>query len=51
MLCTTDVSHGEEYDREWDVAAATTEPSGGVAQNVEEEGRDVREALMRYLNR
>lgn len=45
-------SRGEGYESEWDAAAATAvEPGVAVAgeQDVEEEGRDVREGLMRYL--
>ncbi|XP_060761383.1 uncharacterized protein LOC132871280 [Neoarius graeffei] len=43
-------SHGEKYNTEWDPAAVAL-PMPGVAgpQEVEEEGRDVREGLMRYL--
>ncbi len=41
-------SHREVYDNEWDAAAA--EPVVALAQSVEEEGRDVREGLMHYLN-
>ncbi|KAI9534065.1 hypothetical protein NQZ68_016783 [Dissostichus eleginoides] len=40
--------HGEAYDDEWDAAAA--EPGVAVAQGAEEEGRDIREGLMRYLH-
>ncbi|KAL2102557.1 hypothetical protein ACEWY4_001725 [Coilia grayii] len=50
MVLTCCALHGEEYDGEWDVATAA-EPAGPVSQSVEEEGRDVREALVRYLNR
>lgn len=42
-------SHGEAYESAWDPPSAA-EPVLGLAQPVEEEGRDVREALMRYLN-
>ncbi len=42
-------SHGEAYDNEWDAAAAS-EPVVALAQGVEEEGRDLREGLMCYLN-
>ncbi|CAM4570163.1 unnamed protein product [Leuciscus chuanchicus] len=45
-LCET---HGEDYDNDWDAPAAA-EPVVAVAQGVEEEGRDVREGLMRYFN-
>lgn len=46
-LCET---HGERYEEEWDAVAATAvEPGMAVAQEVEEEGRDVRDGLMRYL--
>ncbi|KAI9532822.1 hypothetical protein NQZ68_028521, partial [Dissostichus eleginoides] len=38
--------HGEAYDDEWDAAAAA-EPGVAVAQGAEEEGRDIREGLMR----
>jgi len=41
-------SHGETYDDGWDAPAA--EPGVAVAQGAEEEGRDIREGLMRYLN-
>ncbi|XP_073689375.1 uncharacterized protein [Garra rufa] len=41
--------HGEDYDNVWDAPAAA-EPVVAVAQGVEEEGRDVREGLMRYFN-
>ncbi|KAL0985639.1 hypothetical protein UPYG_G00159810 [Umbra pygmaea] len=46
-------SHGEAYDSEWDPAVAADHNLEPLAQGegVEEEGRDVREALMRYLNR
>uniref|UniRef100_A0A8C2HKI6 DDE Tnp4 domain-containing protein n=1 Tax=Cyprinus carpio TaxID=7962 RepID=A0A8C2HKI6_CYPCA len=40
-------SHGEAYESAWDPPSAA-EPVLGLAQPVEEEGRDVREALMRY---
>ncbi|XDV29347.1 hypothetical protein PO909_032484, partial [Leuciscus waleckii] len=42
-------SHGEAYESAWDPPSAA-EPVLALAQPVEEEGRDVREALMRYLN-
>ncbi|XP_033985671.1 protein ANTAGONIST OF LIKE HETEROCHROMATIN PROTEIN 1-like [Trematomus bernacchii] len=42
-------SHGETYDDGWDAPAAA-EPGVAVAQGAEEEGRDIREGLMRYLN-
>ncbi|XP_051572771.1 uncharacterized protein LOC127451837 [Myxocyprinus asiaticus] len=42
-------SHGEAYENEWDSPSAA-EPVVALAQAVEEEGRDVREGLMRYLN-
>ena len=47
-LCET---HGETFDTEWDVPAAATavEPVVAADQGVEEEGRDVREGLMRHL--
>ena len=42
-------SHGETYDTEWD-SSATVQPVMAVAQGVEEEGRDIREGLMRFFN-
>ncbi|KAG1968277.1 protein ALP1-like [Pimephales promelas] len=42
-------SHGEAYESAWDPPSAA-EPVLALPQPVEEEGRDVREALMRYLN-
>ncbi|XP_077089883.1 uncharacterized protein LOC143741409 [Siphateles boraxobius] len=42
-------SHGESYESAWDPPSAA-EPVLALPQPVEEEGRDVREALMRYLN-
>ncbi|XP_070819612.1 uncharacterized protein [Chaetodon trifascialis] len=47
-LCET---HGETFETEWDVPAAATavEPVVAVDQGVEEEGRDVREGLIRHL--
>lgn len=45
--------HGEDYQHEWDapVAAAVAEqPAVALRQGAVEEGRDVREGLMRYLN-
>lgn len=45
--------HGEDYQQEWDapVAAAVAEqPAVALGQGAVEEGRDVREGLMRYLN-
>lgn len=44
-------SHGETYVPEWNTPAAATvvEPVAAVAQGVEEEGRDVREGLMRHF--
>lgn len=44
-------SHGETYDNEWNAPVTATEPVVAVSQDVEEEGRDVREGLMRYLTR
>lgn len=41
--------HGEDYQHEWDTPVAA-EPVMPLAQGAEEEGRDVREGLMRYLN-
>jgi len=41
--------HGEDYQHEWDTAVAA-EPVVPLAQGVEEEGGDVREGLMRFLN-
>ncbi len=42
-------SNGEAYDNAWDLppAAETVE---AVPQAVEEEGRDVRAGVLRYLN-
>lgn len=43
--------HGETYETSWDVPeAAAHKPAVAVAQGVEEEGRDVRDALMQYLS-
>ena len=42
-------SHGEAYDNEWD-APAPAEPVVALSLSVEEEGRDVQEGLMHYLN-
>lgn len=42
-------SHGVAYESAWDSPSAS-EPVVALAQAVEEEGRDVREGLMRYLN-
>ncbi|XP_062302094.1 uncharacterized protein LOC134006997 [Osmerus eperlanus] len=42
-------SHGEAYDNEWD-APAPAEPVVALSLSVEEEGRDIREGLMHYLN-
>lgn len=39
----------EDYQHEWHIPAAA-EPVVTVVQGTEEEGRDVREGLMRYLN-
>ncbi|KAK5893978.1 hypothetical protein CesoFtcFv8_010719 [Champsocephalus esox] len=41
-------SHGEDYDDGWNAPAA--EPGVAVAQGAEEEGTDIREGLVRYLN-
>ncbi|XP_074527630.1 uncharacterized protein LOC141791248 [Halichoeres trimaculatus] len=45
-LCET---HGEDYQSEWDITSAA-EPVVSLAHGAEEEGRDVRDGLMRYLN-
>ncbi|KAM9343819.1 uncharacterized protein KZ484_016191 [Pholidichthys leucotaenia] len=43
-------NHGETFESSWDdPAAAALEPVVAAAQDVEEGGRDVRDALMRYL--
>lgn len=41
-------SHGEAYENSWDSPSAA-EPVAALALAVEEEGKDVREGLMRYL--
>ncbi|XP_033935158.2 uncharacterized protein [Pseudochaenichthys georgianus] len=43
-------SRGEAYDDGWDAPAAAAEPGVAVAHGAEEEGADIREGLMRYLN-
>lgn len=41
----------DAYENEWDaLAAAAAEPVVALAQGVEEEGRNVQEGLMSYLN-
>ncbi len=42
-------SHGEVYENAWDLPPAE-ETVVAVPQDTEEEGRDVRAGLMRYLN-
>lgn len=45
--------HGENYQHEWDApvaAAVPQQPAVVLGQCAEEEGRDVREGLMRHLN-
>lgn len=43
--------HGETYETSWDVPeAAAYKPAVTVAQGVDEEGRDIRDALMKYLS-
>ncbi|XP_067302878.1 uncharacterized protein [Pseudorasbora parva] len=42
-------SHGEAYESAWDSPSAE-EPVAALTQAVEEEGRDVREGLLCYLN-
>ncbi|XP_029930108.1 protein ANTAGONIST OF LIKE HETEROCHROMATIN PROTEIN 1-like [Myripristis murdjan] len=42
--------HGETYEASWDAPdTAECEPVAAVAQGVEEEGRNVRDALMQYV--
>lgn len=41
--------HGEDYQHEWDTPVAA-EPVVPLAQGAEEESRDVREGLKRYLH-
>lgn len=42
-------NHGEAYENEW-ASPLAAEPVVALAQAVEEEGRDEREGLMRYLS-
>ncbi len=42
-------SNGEAYENAWDLPPAA-ETVVAVPQAVEEEGRDVREGVLRYLN-
>ena len=42
-------THGEAYDDDWDASVAA-EPVVALSQGAEEEGRDIREGLIRYLN-
>lgn len=45
--------HGEDYQHKWDASVAVAvaeQPAVALGQGAEEEGRDVRKGLMRYLN-